>query len=42
MWKTAASGKTLSRYLPNPKNKFSVKLILAQSIFVLLSTDKKD
>ena len=26
-WETAVSGNTLPQYLPNPKNKFSVKFI---------------
>ena len=32
---------TLPQYLPNPKSKFLVKIIFTQSIFILLSTDKK-
>ena len=40
-WKTGGSGSNLPQYLPNSKNKFPVKIIFTQSIFVLLSTDKK-
>ena len=28
MWKTAGSGNTLLQYLPNPKSKFPVKVIV--------------
>ena len=35
--KTGGSGNTLPQYLLNPKNKFPVKFLFTQSIFVLLS-----
>ena len=37
----AGSGNTLPQYLPNLKNNFPLKFIFTQSIYVLLSTDKK-
>ena len=36
-WETAGSGTTLPQYLPNPKNKFPVKLIFTQCVFALFS-----
>ena len=37
-WETAGSGNTLPQYLPNPKNKFPVKLIFTQCVLALFST----
>ena len=40
-WETAGSGNTLPQYLPNPKNKFPVKLIFTQCVLALFSTGQK-
>ena len=40
-WKAAGSGNTLPQYLPNQKNRFSVKCIFTWSIFALLPSRLK-
>ena len=40
-WETVDSGPTLSQYVQNTENTFSVKFIFTWSIFLLLSTSKK-